>query len=109
MFTRREGPSSTLCPSCGSLVGVKDEQCLGCGRRRPGMWGLTAQLRSLGDDLGFLTIVLGGCGALYILSLVVTAKLNPEDLGSGGIFSLLSPSTPALFLLGASGSVPVFG
>src|SRR5262245_11476586 len=99
MFGRREGPSSTLCPSCGSLVGVNDERCLNCGRRHPVMWGLTSQLRRLGDDMGFLTIVLGGCGALYLLSLVATARLQPEALQRGGLFSFLSPSGQVLFLL----------
>jgi rhomboid protease GluP len=101
-------PSSTICPSCGSLVGVKDEQCYVCGRRRPGMFGLTALLRGLGDDLGFLQIVLGGCGLLYLASLLITAKLDPEALQSGGILSFLGPSPRALFLLGASGSIPVY-
>ena len=74
------------------------------------MFGLTPVLRGLGGDLGFLQIVLGGCGLLYLASLVVTAKLNPEALqGSGGLLGFLSPSTPALFLLGASGAVPVYG
>ncbi len=102
-------PSSTLCPSCGSLVAIKDDKCYVCGRPRPGMFGLTPALRGLGDDLGFQQIVLGGCGALYLASLVVTAKLNPEALQGGGLFSFLSPSTPALFLFGASGAVPVYG
>jgi len=102
-------PSSTLCPSCGSLVGVNDEQCLICGRRNPGMFGLTAALRGLGEDLGFLQIVMGGCGLLFLASLVVTARLNPDALQQGGLFSFLSPSTPALFLFGASGAIPVFG
>jgi membrane associated rhomboid family serine protease len=102
-------PSSTLCPSCGSLVGVNDEQCLTCGRRNPGMFGLTAALRGLGEDLGFLNIVTAGCGLLFVASLVVTARLNPDALQGGGLLSFLSPSTPSLFLFGASGALPVYG
>ncbi|HEY6548332.1 MAG TPA: rhomboid family intramembrane serine protease, partial [Vicinamibacteria bacterium] len=101
-------PSSTLCPSCGSLVGVNDEQCLTCGRRNPGMFGLTAVFRGLGDDLGFTNIVLGACGALYLASLLVTSRIDPEALGGGGLLNFLGPSSQALVLLGGSGAWPVF-
>lgn len=101
-------PSSTLCPSCGSLVGVNDEQCLICGRRNPGMFGLTAALRSLGEDLGFLQIVMGGCGLLFLACLLVTARTSPDSILRGGL-SFLSPSAAALFLFGGSGAAPVFG
>src|SRR6266851_4618078 len=56
---------SVLCPSCGTLVGVNDAECLTCGRRNPGLWGFTAVLRNLGDDMGFVNLVLWACGALY--------------------------------------------
>jgi rhomboid protease GluP len=74
------------------------------------MFGLTAALRGLGEDMGFLGIVLGGCGLLYLGTLVLTARLDPEALqGGGGIFGLLSPSLAALFVFGASGARPVYG
>lgn len=98
-------PSSVLCPSCGSLVGVKDPKCLTCGRRNPGMWGLTQLLRNVGDDLGFATLVMWACGALYLACLAV----NVEGVRTGGLFSFLSPSLEGLFLFGASGAVPVLG
>ncbi len=98
-------PSSVLCPSCGTLVGVKDPVCLSCGRRNPGMWGFAHVLRGVGDDMGFATLVVWACGALYLASLAV----NLEGVRTGGIFSFLSPSLEGLFLFGASGAVPVFG
>jgi rhomboid protease GluP len=97
-------PSSVLCPSCGTLVGVKDPQCLSCGRRNPGMWGFAQLLRSVGDDMGFAMLVLWACGALYLASLAV----DIEGMRSSGL-SFLSPSLRSLFLFGASGAVPVFG
>jgi len=100
----RQRSGSVICPSCGKLVGVNDERCLSCGRRRPGMWGMTPVLRRLGADLGFTAIMTGACVALYAVSLL----LDPAGIGRGGILSVLSPSTKAVFLLGASGSVPVF-
>jgi rhomboid protease GluP len=99
---RRTG--SVLCPSCGTLVGVNDAQCLTCGRSNPGLWGFTAVLRDLGDDMGFLNLVLWSCGALFLATLVT----NVEGIGMNGALSFLSPSTESLFLFGASGALPVF-
>jgi membrane associated rhomboid family serine protease len=98
-------PSSVLCPSCGSLVGVKDAQCLNCGRRNPGMWGFATVLRDLGRDMGFTQIVMWGCGALYLASLAV----DLQHVRTGGMLSFLAPSLPSLYLFGASGAFPVFG
>jgi rhomboid protease GluP len=98
MFKRkREG--SVICTSCGVLVGVNDPACYNCGRRNPGMWGFAPALRALGNDLGFINIVTGGTVIMFVLSLVMS-----RDGTSIG----LSPSVPALMVLGASGSIPVF-
>ena len=104
MFSRRT-TGSVVCPNCGSLVGVRDEKCYTCGRANPGLWGFAPALRQLGQDLGFVPLVIGGSTVLYILSLIAS---GPEMLRAGGLFSILSPSPIALFLLGASGAVPVF-
>jgi rhomboid protease GluP len=87
------------------LVGVNDEKCLGCGRGRPGLFGLTALLRQSGLDDLFVPIVMWGCGALYLASLAV----DVAGIGASGLLSLLSPSNTSLFLFGASGAIPVFG
>lgn len=101
----RQRTGSVVCPSCGNLVGVNDERCYNCGRRNPGMWGFAPLLRRMGNDLGFTPIVIGVCSVLYVASLL----LSGPNIGMNGIFSLLSPSGEALFLLGASGAMPVFG
>lgn len=103
MFERKRS-GSVLCPSCGQLVGVNDDQCLSCGRRRPGLWGFAPLLRALGrEDMGFMPLVLWACGALYMATLVV----DTEGIGTRG-FSLLAPSLESVRLFGASGSEPVF-
>jgi rhomboid protease GluP len=101
---RRQRTGSVVCTSCGSLVGVNDERCYTCGRRNPGLWGFAPALRSLGSDLGFVTFVLGACIVLYVATLVMSGA----GIGMNGLISLLAPSTPSLFLFGASGSIPVF-
>lgn len=103
MFERQRS-GSVLCPSCGSLVGVNDAQCLICGRARPGLWGFASLLRRLaGDDSGFVALVLWSCGALYLASLAA----DREGIGSAGL-SFLSPSIRSLLRFGASGATPVF-
>lgn len=104
MFARKRS-GAVVCPSCGKLVGVNDERCLSCGRWRPGMWGYAPLVRLLGSGAGLVPTVLGGCVALYLLALLI----DPAGIQMRGVLSLLSPSSQSLFLLGASGAVPVVG
>ncbi|HEX3553412.1 MAG TPA: rhomboid family intramembrane serine protease [Thermoanaerobaculia bacterium] len=104
MLSRRR-TGSTLCPSCGKLVGVNDEVCLNCGRKRPGMWGLTSVVRSLGRDAGFFQLVIAGNAFLYLAMLAV----DPQHIQMGGLFSFGGPSQESLIRFGASGAWPVFG
>ncbi len=87
------------------MVGVRDEKCLGCGRANPGLWGFAPLLAKLGRDFGFMQIVLYGCLTMFGLSLL----LAPSQVGFDGLFSLLSPGGRPLWLLGMSGTIPVFG
>ena len=103
---KRQTSGSVVCTSCGSLVGVRDERCLNCGRRNPGLWGFAPLLRSLGNDLGFVVLVVWGSSALYVISLLLSG--NAMSMG-GGLLGFLSPSPPVLLVLGASGGIPVFG
>lgn len=68
------------------------------------MWGFAGVLRRLGQDLGFVQIVVWGCGILYAAMLLI----DPSGIRTGGFLSLLSPSQGSLFLFGASGAYPVF-
>jgi rhomboid protease GluP len=104
MFQRRTS-GSVVCPSCGSLVGVKDDSCYSCGRANPGLWGFGPLLRHLGHDFGFVPMVMVSSAVLYLVSLLLSGNAIRMD----GLMSLLAPSTPVLFLLGASGAIPVFG
>jgi rhomboid protease GluP len=96
-----------VCASCGSLVGVNDDKCYNCGRRNPGLWGFGPVLRRFGNDFGFTTVIVYGCGALYALSLVLTL-VSGGNLMGGSLFSILGPNPFATIALGASGAVPVF-
>lgn len=102
---RRKTSGSVVCPSCGSLVGVRDDRCYSCGRVNPGMWGFAPLLRQLGSDLGFVPLVLGASTVLYVLSLFASGR-GLQVMGGG--FNILAPSAPALIVFGASGGYPVF-
>ena len=101
----RKTSGSVVCPSCGSLVGVRDEKCYICGRANPSLWGFAPVLRRLGTDLGFVPLVIGSSVVLYLLTLVWS---GPEALRGRGPLSILAPSGQALFVFGSSGAVPVF-
>jgi rhomboid protease GluP len=96
---KRKTEGSVLCTSCGVLVGVNDPACYNCGRRNPGMWGFAPALRSLGNDAGFVPIVIGGTAILFVLSLILSRQ---------GLQVMLQPSGQILYLLGASGAFPIF-
>ena len=101
---RRQRTGSVICTSCGVLVGVDDDRCYNCGRRNPGLWGWAPAFRSLGQDLGFVPFVIGTCIVVYVLMLLASRG----SIETGNVFALFSPSTLAMFLFGASGSIPVF-
>jgi rhomboid protease GluP len=106
---KRQTTGSVVCASCGSLVGVNDERCYSCGRRNPGLWGFGPMLRRFGNDLGFVSLVVYGCSALYAAMLIVTMLLGGDVMGGGNLFGMLAPNTTVAVAFGASGAIPVFG
>jgi rhomboid protease GluP len=104
---KRQTTGSVVCVSCGSLVGVNDDECYNCGRRNPGLWGFGPALRRLGNDFGFINIVFYGCIGLYALGLLISVLLGADIMGRGPL-GMLSADYRVQFLLGASGATPVF-
>jgi rhomboid protease GluP len=102
---QRKTTGSVVCPSCGSLVGVRDDKCYMCGRANPGLWGFGPLLRQLGTDMGFVPLVTGACSILFGLTLLASG--SDLQIYSGGM-SFLSPGRNALLLFGMSGAIPVF-
>ena len=85
---------------------MRDEACYNCGRSNPGMWGFAPLLRQLGNDMGFVPLVVGACGVLYALTLLVSGS-DLQIIGGG--MSILAPSGRVLLVFGMSGAVPVYG
>jgi rhomboid protease GluP len=102
---QRKTEGSVVCPSCGSLVGVRDDKCYSCGRSNPGLWGFGPAIRALGRDMGFVPFVIGASVILYGLSLAASGR---DIMGGGGMLSILSPNFSSLLWFGASGRIPVF-
>jgi membrane associated rhomboid family serine protease len=100
VILKRKTEGSVICASCGVLVGVNDDRCYNCGRRNPGLWGYAPALRNLGQDLGFVPLVMGATIILYALALLMSR-------GEMQMMTL-SPNARILYLLGASGAGPVF-
>ena len=73
VFQRRT-TGSVVCPSCGSLVGVRDDKCYMCGRSNPGLWGFGPMLRQVGADLGFVPLVMGASGTIFVLTLLASGN-----------------------------------
>ena len=105
MFQRQRRTGSILCPSCGKLVGVSDEVCLNCGRKNPGMWGLSSLFAGIGKGQGLVQVVIGGTMFLYLAMLAV----DPGNIGMGSLWALGAPSQESIVRFGASGAAPVFG
>ena len=82
---KRQTTGSVVCASCRSLVGVNDDVCYNCGRRNPGLWGFGPMLRAFGNDLGFITLVVYGCSALYVISLAFTVALGGNIMHPFGV------------------------
>ena len=84
VFQRRT-TGSVVCPSCGSLVGVRDDKCYTCGRSNPGLWGFGPVLRQIGADFGFAPLVVGTCVTLWVITLLMSGSRHPHRQHHVGI------------------------
>ena len=105
MFQRRT-TGSVVCPSCGSLVGVRDDKCYSAAARIPGCGGSGRLLRQLGADLGFVPLVIGACVDALRADAARVRQRAPDRRRRR--CRILAPSRRALLLFGMSGAYPVF-
>ena len=96
---------SMLCPNCRRLISNDEPVCPYCGVARPGApWKRAfAEVISLRRFDPVMAIIAVNA-AFYLLSLLI----NPAALGlSANPMTFLSPSDGSLFLLGATGTLPI--
>ena len=92
------------CPRCGRPIGSTETFCTWCGAERPSVWGRVATFISGGRDGDWqINAIIVANVVYYLLSLVLSA----HGSFSANPLSFLSPDQRSLFLLGATGAVPV--
>jgi rhomboid protease GluP len=97
---------SIICPNCRKLISSDEPECPYCGLKRPGLHNAVGFIRNIFFTFDPVKAIIYTNVVLYIFALL----LNPGEIfsNSGGAFDFLSPSNKSLFLLGATGTIPVF-
>jgi rhomboid protease GluP len=98
---------SILCPSCRKLISSDEPACPYCGVSKPGSWLKSRFLNIFSAaSIDAVKIIL----YINITFYGVSIFLNPSALGlSANPMTFLSPSDKSLFLLGATGTLPIAG
>jgi rhomboid protease GluP len=97
--------NSILCPNCRKLISSDEPSCPYCGLKSPGLHNTAGFIRNLFFALDPVKAIIYANVAFYLFALL----LDPgEIISGGGAFNFLSPSNKSLFLLGATGTIPVF-
>jgi rhomboid protease GluP len=96
---------SILCPNCRKLINHDEPHCPYCGISRPGArWKRISLSRFIRDPYDVIKILIYTNVAIFILSLL----LSRSSLGlTANPLTFLSPSSGSLFLLGATGTIPI--
>jgi rhomboid protease GluP len=99
--------NSILCPNCRKLISSNEPTCPYCGLSKPGSRLKIHFLNRFSTaSLDTVKIIIYINIAFYILSIL----LSPSALGlSANPLTFLSPSDKSLFLLGATGTIPIAG
>jgi len=97
--------NSILCPNCNRLISRNVARCPYCGIGHPGAWWKNNLLtKAMLDGEGMIKAIIYVNIAMYVISLL----LGSGRAGRGfGPMSFLAPDNNSLFLLGASGAIPI--
>jgi rhomboid protease GluP len=96
---------SILCPRCRRLISISEPVCPYCGISRPASWWRKTTVLSdyLKPDQITRSLITAN-----VFLFVLSALLSPSTLQlTMNPFSLLSPSSKTLLLLGATGTIPI--
>jgi len=96
---------SMLCPNCRRLISSDESACPYCGTVRPGAAWKRLLLAGLSPGrFDPVRVIIIANAAFFLFSLL----LNPRAMGlSANPMTFLSPSSGSLFLLGATGTLPI--
>ena len=101
--------NSILCPDCRRLISADEPTCPYCGLSRPGLRRIIHFFSASSGERGSVNVVRAIIYtniSFYILSLL----LSSSAVGlSANLLTFLSPGSRSLFLLGATGTIPIAG
>ena len=98
--------TSLLCPNCRRLVSRTAPECPSCGLKNPGsIWKDNIFTRNTSGQANIIQGILIADIIMFALSIL----FHPASVHfSGSPFSFLSPSNESLFVLGSTGTIPLF-
>jgi rhomboid protease GluP len=90
-----------LCPHCRQLIGSDETACSWCGTSRKNLWWRLAGMTRGASQADWSVKALVTANIFYFaISLMVS-------MNSDGLRGLLSPGQTSLFMLGATGTIPI--
>ncbi len=96
---------SILCPNCKKLISVSESRCPFCGTTRPGSWWKNNRwTRGFRDPHQFVKTLIAINIGMYIISILFNPRATGLTLNP---LTFLSPSETSIFILGATGTVPI--
>ncbi|PHR27681.1 MAG: rhomboid family intramembrane serine protease [Desulfotalea sp.] len=97
---------SLLCPNCKKLISGSTASCPFCGLSKPSSrFKNNIFSRSISSPEQLTTILISLNVILFIFSVILTPTRTSFNFSP---FSFLSPSSQSLFILGSTGSIPLF-
>jgi rhomboid protease GluP len=103
-MTARER-TSLLCPACRKLISADEPSCPYCGLSKPGSRNVfLGRFANLSWDITRALMYINA--GFYVLSVILSS--SHLDLSANPL-TFLSPSQEGLFILGATGTIPIAG
>jgi len=100
-----QAKNSILCPNCRRLISKDEPRCPYCNLSHPGSWWMNNPIfRLFRDSDQALKALIGVNIGMYILSVLLQ---SPGQQGGFSPLSLFAPDNQSLFLLGATGTIPI--
>ena len=98
--------NALLCPNCKRLVSRSAPVCPACGLKNPGsIWKDNILIRGISGEEGILRVILVANIVMFAISVIIDPR---QATLSSSPFNFLSPSNNSLFMLGSTGTIPLF-
>jgi len=96
---------STICPRCRKLINRDEPACPYCGLRNPGSpWQSLLRLKMFYHPVDAIKALIIVNAVFYLFTIII----DPQAIGlSANPLTFLSPSSGSLFLVGATGTIPI--